>query len=77
MKSSASESIRNACFEEFRLWSDFGTALIQTPTFSCSEPNDVMHKFMIITYFERTLTEISIFRLSIIVQLELRSASES
>ena len=47
MKSLAFESIRNACFNlerlsrsfrlaqpEFRLWNDFGTALIQTPNFS-------------------------------------------
>ena len=44
MKSSASESVRNACFNltvqqffspgsagNFRFWSDFRTALIQTP----------------------------------------------
>ena len=24
---------------EFRVWSDFGTALIETPNFSCTEPN--------------------------------------
>ena len=53
MKSSASESIIGTpvsiwnCLavlfaypgREFRLWSEFGTALIQTPNFSCIEPN--------------------------------------
>ena len=50
MKSSASESIRNACFDleqlsgtEFRLWSVFETALIQRPNFS--RPN-LMHKLL-------------------------------
>ena len=46
MKSSASESIKNGSAvlpawlgREFRLWNDFVTALIQTPNFSCAEPN--------------------------------------
>ena len=46
MKISASESIRNAYFNLerlshslLRLWSDFGTALIHTSNFSCTEPN--------------------------------------
>ena len=32
---------RSLCLarREFRLWSDFGTALIQTLNFSCTEPN--------------------------------------
>jgi len=36
---------------------DSGTALIQTPNVWCTEP----HKEIIITYFIRSLTEISIF----------------
>ena len=59
---------------EFRLWSDFGTALIQTPNFSCTEPN---YAQIIITYFVSSLTEMSIFRLLNLVHLQLRSASQS
>ena len=82
MKSSASESIRNACFNleqlrrpfrQARLWSDFGTALIQTTNVSCTEPN----AYIIITYFVSSLTEMSIIRLLNLVELQLRSASES
>ena len=85
MKSSASESVRNACFNwerlsrsfrlvrpGIRLWSDVGAALIQTPNFSCTEPNAEI----IITYFVSSLTEMTIFRLLNLVQLQLRSASE-
>ena len=59
---------------EFRLWSDFReTALIQTPNFSCTEPN----ASIIIKYFVSSLTEMSIFLLLNLFRLELRSASES
>ena len=58
---------------EFRLWSDFGTALIQTTNFSCTEPN----AYIIITYFVSSFTEMSIIRLLNLVELQLRSASES
>ena len=86
MKSSASESVRNVCFNlerlsrSFRLAQPeisplerFGTALIQTPNFSCTEPSAQI----IITYFVSSLTEISFFRLLNLVQLQIRSASES
>ena len=58
---------------EFRLWSNFGTALIQTRNFSSTKPNALI----IITYFVSSLTKMSIFRLLNLVQLQLRSASES
>ena len=53
----------------------FGTAqpLIQTLNFSCAEPN----AYIIITYFASKLTELSIFLPLNLVQLELRSVSES
>ena len=80
MKSSASESIWNGSAVlfakpgwKFRLWSDFGTALIQTPNFSFTEPN----AYIITTHFVSCLTEMSIFRLLNLVQLQLRSASET
>ena len=86
MKSSASESIRNACFNLERLSRSFRlarpgispldrlwTPLIQTPNFSCTEPNAEI----LITYFVSSLTEMCIFRLLNLVRLELRSASES
>ena len=86
MKSSVSESIRNACFNlerlgrSFRLarpgispLDDFGTPLIQTPNFSGTAPDAEI----LITYFVSSLTEMRIFRLLNLVRLELRSASES
>ena len=60
--------------QEFRLWvSDFGTVLIQTPNFLCTEPNAQI----VITYFVSSLNEISIFGPLNLVRLQLRSASES
>ena len=65
MKISASESISNASFNLERLSRSFrlarpgisplerlGTALIQTPNFSCTEPNALI----IITYFVSSFT---------------------
>ena len=48
-------------------------ALIQRPNFSCTEPNAEI----IITYFVCSLTEMSIFHLLNLVQLQLRAATES
>ena len=48
-------------------------ALIQMPNFSCTEPN----AYIIITYFVSSLTEMSIFGILNLVQLQLRSTSES
>ena len=80
MKSSASESIWNGSAvlfaqpgQEFRLCIDFGTPLIQTANFSCTEPNAEI----LIMYFVSSLTGMRIFRLLNLVRLELRSASES
>ena len=86
MKSSASESIRNVCFNLERLSRSFRLA---RPGISPLErlwngfdsdaelfiyPN-LMHKLL--TYFVTTLTEMGILRLLNLVQQQLRSASES
>ena len=85
MKSSASESIRNACFNlerhSFRLarlgisplerlWNGFDS---DTELFMYQTQCIII----IITYFVSSLTEMSIFLLLNLVWLELRSASES
>ena len=86
-KSSASESLRNACFNLERFSRCFCLARpeilhmeglwnvfdSETPSFSCTEPNAEI----IIIYFVSTLTEMSIFRLLNLVQCQLWSASES
>ena len=81
MKILVSESIWNV-FERISVWNleclhvfQFGTAqpLIQTLNFSCAEPN----AYIIITYFASKLTKMSIFLPLNLVQLELRSVSES
>ena len=48
-------------------------ALIQSPNFSCTEPNAEI----IITYFVSGLAEMSIHRLLNLVPLQFRMASES
>ena len=80
MKSSASESVRNACFnlEQFSLSSHlariyFGVALIQTLNFHVPK---LMYK-LFITHFVGSLTKMSIILHLNSVQLELRSVSES
>ena len=48
-------------------------ALVQKPNFSCTEPNAEI----IITYFVSSLTEMSIFRPLNLIQVQLRSVTES
>ena len=84
MKRMVSESIRNACFNlewlshsshlaQPRISMDFGMTLIQMLNFPSTEPNAKI----IIMHFIRSLTEMSIFLLVNLVQLELRSVSKS
>ena len=86
MKSSPSESIGNACFNLERLSRSFRLArpgispldrlwntFDSDAELFMSEPNAEI----LITYFVSSLTKMSIFRLLNLVQLELRSASES
>ena len=84
MKRSASESNRNTCFNlEWlshssrlawpRISMDVGMTLIQMLNFPSTEPNAKI----ITMHFVRSLTEMSIFLLVNLVQLELRSVSKS
>ena len=126
MKSSASESIRNACFNLERLsrssrpaqpgisplgrlWNGFDLrsnlihrrlSTSQLPILDPPSPvtwftsflsclptpyglpprasrGSAIHVFLVITYFVRSLSKMSIFRLLNLVQLQLRSACES
>ena len=51
----------------------FLNGFVQKPNFSCTEPS----AYIITTYFESSLTVMSVIRLLNLVQLQLKSASET
>ena len=80
MKSSMPESIRNASFNMERLSRSFRLAQPGISTFNRLWNGfdfDAVFSHAHITYFESSWAEMSIFHLLNLVQLELRSASES
>ena len=82
MKSSASESLRNASAVQFTPspTGNFGfKATLERLRFGCRtfHVSNLMNEILFITYFASSLMEMSILLVLNFVRLELRSASES